>query len=74
MNESLLIKKVKLSIDNQIKDLPRKKIANRSLKENGILIYASSDKKIVSIINFSFLISYYYLLNKFHHRIFFVQF
>ena len=46
-----LIKKVELSIANQIKDLPRKKIAKKSLKTNGALIYASSDKKIVSIIN-----------------------
>ena len=46
-----LIKKVELSIANQIKDLPRKKIAKKSLKTNGVLIYASSDKKIVSIIN-----------------------
>ena len=46
-----LIKKVELSIANQIKDLPRKKIAKKSLKTNGVLIYAPSDKKIVSIIN-----------------------
>ena len=31
--------------------MPRKKIAKKSLKTNGALIYASSDKKIVSIIN-----------------------
>ena len=47
-----LIKKVKLSVNNQIKDLPRKQIAKRSLKANGALIYASSDRKIVSIINY----------------------
>jgi histidinol dehydrogenase len=47
-----LIKKVELSITNQIKDLPRKEIAKKSLKANGALIYASSDKKIVSIINY----------------------
>ena len=47
-----LIKKVELSIANQIKDLPRKEIAKKSLKANGALIYASSDKKIVSIINY----------------------
>ena len=46
-----LIKKVESSIANQIKDLPRKEIAKKSLKANGALIYASSDKKIVSIIN-----------------------
>ena len=47
-----LIKKVELSIANQIKDLPRKEIAKKSLKANGALIYASSDKIIVSIINY----------------------
>jgi histidinol dehydrogenase len=46
-----LIKKVELSILRQIKDLPRKEIARKSLRANGALIYASSDKKIVSIIN-----------------------
>ena len=47
-----LIKTVELSIANQIKDLPRKEIAKKSLKANGVLIYASSDKNIVSIINY----------------------
>ena len=47
-----LIKKVKLSVANQLKDLPRKKIAKRSLDVNGALIYAQSDQKIVSIINY----------------------
>ena len=47
-----LIKKIELSISNQIKDLPRKEIAKKSLKANGALIYASSDKKIISIINY----------------------
>jgi len=47
-----LIKKVKLSVTKQIKDLPRKQIAKRSLKANGALIYASTDRKIVSIINY----------------------
>ena len=47
-----LISKVKLSVANQLKDLPRKKIAKRSLDVNGALIYAQSDRKIVSIINY----------------------
>ena len=47
-----LINKVKLSVANQLKDLPRKKIAKRSLNVNGALIYAQSDQKIVSIINY----------------------
>ena len=46
-----LIKKVELSIYKQLKDLPRKEIARKSLKTNGALIHVSSDKKIVSIIN-----------------------
>lgn len=47
-----LINKVKLSVTNQLKDLPRKKIAKRSLNANGALIYAQSNRKIVSIINY----------------------
>ena len=46
-----LIKKVQLSILDQLKNLPRKEITSKSLKKNGILIYAPNDKKIVSIIN-----------------------
>ena len=46
-----IIKKVESSIFNQLKDLPRKKIARKSLKTYGALIYVPSDKKIVSIIN-----------------------
>jgi histidinol dehydrogenase len=46
-----LIKKVKIAIPKQLENLPRKKIAIKSLKNNGALIYASSDKKIISIIN-----------------------
>jgi len=46
-----LIKKVKLSIAEQLKDLPRKKIARESLKKNGVLIYSPSDAKIISIIS-----------------------
>ena len=47
-----LIKKVKLSIKKQLKNLPRKKIVMKSLKNNGALIYASSDRKIHSILNY----------------------
>jgi len=46
-----LIKKIQSSITEQLKDLPRKKIASESLKKNGLFIYVSSDKKIVSITN-----------------------
>ena len=46
-----LIKEVKISLSKQLKDLPRKTIAQKSLKNNGALIYAKSDKKIISILN-----------------------
>ena len=46
-----LINLVQLSIKKQIKDLPRKKIANKSLKDNGILIYVKNDKDIFSIVD-----------------------
>ena len=36
----------------QLKNLPRKKIVMKSLKNNGALIYVSSDKKILSILNY----------------------
>tara|TARA_Y100000590_G_scaffold360743_1_gene417140 strand:- start:164 stop:1447 length:1284 start_codon:yes stop_codon:yes gene_type:complete len=45
------INKVKNSIFDQLKDLPRKLIARKSLKLNGILIKAYSNKQIVDIIN-----------------------
>jgi len=47
-----MIKKVKSLIAEQLKDLPRKKIASESLNKNGILIYVSGDKEIISIINY----------------------
>ena len=46
-----LINLVQSSIKKQIKDLPRKKIANKSLKDNGILIYVKNDKDIFSIVD-----------------------
>ena len=46
-----MIKKVKSLITEQLKDLPRKKIASKSLNKNGILIYVSRDKEVISIIN-----------------------
>jgi len=46
-----LIKKVKKSLSEQLKKLPRKSIATKSLKSNGILISVSSDKKLIEIIN-----------------------
>ena len=46
-----LIYKVKNSLYKQLKKLPRKLIASKSLKNNGILIYCPKDKKIIEIIN-----------------------
>tara|TARA_B100000963_G_scaffold336659_1_gene331922 strand:+ start:439 stop:1716 length:1278 start_codon:yes stop_codon:yes gene_type:complete len=46
-----LIKKVQLSIIEQMKDLPRKKIAGSSFKKNSLFIYVSNDKTIISIVN-----------------------
>ena len=46
-----LIKKVQLSIFEQLKDLPKKKIASTSLKKNSVFVYVSNDKAIISIVN-----------------------
>ena len=45
------ISKVSNEINKQLKDLPRAKIAEESLKNNGILIYSPSEKKIIELIN-----------------------
>jgi histidinol dehydrogenase len=45
------IKKVKSSILLQLKKLPRATIAKKSLLLNGILIYISSNKKIIDVVN-----------------------
>ena len=42
-----LIKKVKKLLFDQLKKLPRKSIAEKSLKSNGILINVSSDQKLI---------------------------
>ena len=46
-----LINNVKKSLLNQLKSLPRKLIATKSLKSNGILIYISSDRKMIEVVN-----------------------
>ena len=46
-----LINKVQKELEIQLQSLPRKKIALGSLKKNGLLIFANSDKKISDIIN-----------------------
>ncbi len=45
------IKKVKIEIFKQLKEIPRNFIAKKSLINNGILIHISSDKKITDVIN-----------------------
>jgi histidinol dehydrogenase len=46
-----MITKVKDSINNQLKKLPRKTIATKSLFFNGLLVHISSDKDIIGLIN-----------------------
>ncbi|MDA9615765.1 histidinol dehydrogenase [Candidatus Pelagibacter sp.] len=47
----LIITKVNEEINKQLKNLPRATIAKSSLISNGILIYMSSDKKIINTVN-----------------------
>ena len=46
-----LLDKVKIEITKQLKEISRASVARRSLINNGILMYVSSDAKIISIIN-----------------------
>ena len=46
-----LIKKVKIELSQQLKEIQRSSIASKSLEKNGILMHISSDKKIVDVIN-----------------------
>ncbi len=46
-----LLEKVKIEITKQLKQIPRASVARRSLINNGILMYVSSDAKIISVIN-----------------------
>ena len=45
------IKKVKIEIKDQLKEIPRSSIARKSLINNGILIHISSDQKITDVVN-----------------------
>ena len=45
------IKKVKVEILRQLKEISRESIAKKSLISNGILMYISSNKKIVDVVN-----------------------
>ncbi len=47
-----LIKKTKSAIYKQLKNLPRKKIASKSLKKNGLLIHVPNDKDIINLTNY----------------------
>ncbi len=46
-----LLDKVKIEINKQLKEIPRASVARRSLINNGILMYISSDAKITSVVN-----------------------
>ena len=46
-----LIDKIKKEITKQLKTIPRQSIANKSIKNYGILIHASSDKEIINVVN-----------------------
>ena len=46
-----LISKVKKLLFYQLKKLPRRSVATKSLKSNGILISVSSDQKLIEVIN-----------------------
>ena len=46
-----LLDKVKIELTKQLKEIPRASVARRSLINNGILMYVSSDAKIISVIN-----------------------
>ena len=46
-----LIQKFNKNISKEIKNISRKNIVSKSLKKNGLILYAQSDKQIVNIIN-----------------------
>ena len=46
-----LINNLNKNISDSLKNLPRKKIAHKSLKDNGLIIYAQNDKQIIDAIN-----------------------
>ncbi len=46
-----LIKKVLIEVKKILRDLPRKIIASRSLKKNGLFVLVQSDKQIIETIN-----------------------
>ena len=50
-NDKNLIKLVNISLKKQMRQLPKKKIATKSLKNFGLAVFTSNKKKIVEIIN-----------------------
>ena len=46
-----LINKVKLEVLSQLKEIPRESIARKSIMNNGILMFVSSEKKMIEIVN-----------------------
>ena len=50
-NDKKLIKSVNFYLRLQLKNLPKKNIASKSIKNFGLAIYASSQSKIIEVIN-----------------------
>ena len=50
-NNLKLIKNVKICLKDQLKNLPKRKIASKSLKSFGLVIHVKNKKKILKIIN-----------------------
>ena len=46
-----LINKVKSEVLSQLKEIPRESIARKSIMNNGILMFVSSEKKMIEIVN-----------------------
>jgi len=46
-----ILDKVKIEISEQLKKIPRNNIAQKSLINNGILMYINSDNKIIDVVN-----------------------
>ncbi|MDA9723293.1 histidinol dehydrogenase [Candidatus Pelagibacter sp.] len=49
--DSNLIKKFKKDLNIKLKKIPRKSIATKSIKNNGLILKASNDKQIINAIN-----------------------
>ena len=50
-NSKDLIKSVNLSLKTQLIDLPKKRIASKSIKNYGLAIFANNQSKIVDVVN-----------------------